>query len=79
MRPQLYKRPPQSRNQPSVEENAAFDHTQNAQNRQDRKMEWEGIVGRATYDGDLAPFWKFLKIGEFTHVGHDATFGPVIA
>ena len=22
-------------------------------------MEWEGIVGRATYEGDFHPFWKY--------------------
>ncbi len=48
-------------------------------------MEWEGIVGRATYEADastgglprqaFAPFWKFLKFGELVHVGHSATFG----
>jgi hypothetical protein len=44
--------------------------------RQDRRMEWEGTVGRATYEGeDLAPFWKFLSFGQFVHVGHGATFG----
>lgn len=43
--------------------------------RQERRMQWEGMVGRATYEGDFAPFWKFLKFGEFAHVGHGATFG----
>jgi CRISPR-associated endoribonuclease Cas6 len=43
--------------------------------RQDRRMEWEGIMGRAVYEGDFAPFWKFLKFGESLHVGHGATFG----
>ncbi len=43
--------------------------------RQDRRMEWEGIIGPATYKGDFAPFWKFLKFGELVHVGHGATFG----
>lgn len=43
--------------------------------RQERRMEWEGIVGRATYEGDFAPFWKYLRFGQFTHVGHSATFG----
>jgi hypothetical protein len=43
--------------------------------RQDRRMEWEGIVGRATYEGDFAPFWKFLRFGQYVHMGHGATFG----
>jgi hypothetical protein len=43
--------------------------------RQDRIMEWEGIVGRAVYEGDFTPFWPFLKFGERTHCGHGATFG----
>ena len=43
--------------------------------RQERRMEWEGIVGRATYEGDFTPFWKFLRFGQFVHVGHGATFG----
>lgn len=46
--------------------------------RQERRMEWEGLVGRAIYEGGeggFMPFWKFLKFGEFVHVGHGATFG----
>jgi hypothetical protein len=43
--------------------------------RQDRRMQWEGIVGTAVYDGPAAPFWPYLKFGEYVHVGHGATFG----
>ncbi len=43
--------------------------------RQDRRMEWEGIIGRANYGGDFTPFWRFLAFGQFIHVGHSATFG----
>jgi hypothetical protein len=43
--------------------------------RQDRRMEWAGIVGAATYEGDLAPFWPYLVFGQWTHVGKGATFG----
>ncbi len=43
--------------------------------RQDRRMEWAGIVGLATYEGDLAPFWPYLVFGQWTHVGKGATFG----
>ncbi len=43
--------------------------------RQDKKMQWDGLVGTATYEGDLAPFWSYLKFGQYGHVGHGATFG----
>jgi CRISPR/Cas system endoribonuclease Cas6 (RAMP superfamily) len=43
--------------------------------RQDRRMEWAGLVGTATYEGDLTPFWPYLVFGQWTHVGKGATFG----
>lgn len=43
--------------------------------RQDRRMDWDGFVGAATYEGDLAPFWPYLVFGQWTHVGKGATFG----
>jgi hypothetical protein len=43
--------------------------------RQDRRMEWAGPVGTATYEGDLTPFWPYLVFGQWTHVGKGATFG----
>lgn len=43
--------------------------------RQDRRMEWAGIVGDAVYEGDLRPFWPFLVLGQWVHVGKGATFG----
>ncbi len=43
--------------------------------RQDKKMQWEGLVGTAAYEEDLAPFWPYLKFGQSVHVGHGATFG----
>lgn len=43
--------------------------------RQGRRMEWEGFVGGAEYEGDLRPFWPYLVFGQWTHVGSDTTFG----
>jgi hypothetical protein len=43
--------------------------------RQDRRMEWEGLVGEAVYEGDLAPFWPYLVFGQWTHAGSGTTFG----
>ena len=58
-----------------TQDNTKWTRWERYSSRQDRRMEWEGIVGRATYEGDFAPFWKFLKFGESVHVGHGATFG----
>lgn len=38
-------------------------------------MEWAGIVGSATNEGDLAPFWPSLVFGQWVLVGKGATFG----
>jgi hypothetical protein len=43
--------------------------------RQDRRMQWEGLEGSVVYEGDLAPFWRYLVFGQWTHVGSGATFG----
>jgi hypothetical protein len=43
--------------------------------RQDRRMEWTGLVGCAAYEGDLVPFWPYLVFGQWVHVGKGATFG----
>jgi hypothetical protein len=43
--------------------------------RQGRRMEWEGLVGGAVYEGALAPFWPYLVFGQWTHVGSATTFG----
>jgi len=38
-------------------------------------MEWTGLIGAATYEGDRTPFWPYLVFGQWTHVGKGATFG----
>lgn len=43
--------------------------------RQGRRMEWEGLEGVVTYQGDLGPFWPYLVFGQWTHVGSGTTFG----
>lgn len=35
----------------------------------------QGITGRVTYEGDVAQFLPFLAIGQWMHVGKQATFG----
>lgn len=43
--------------------------------RQDQRVPMGGFTGSATYGGDLAPFWPWLALGEWVHVGKGATFG----
>jgi hypothetical protein len=34
-----------------------------------------GFVGDVSFEGDLAPFIPYLKLGEYVHVGKNAVFG----
>jgi hypothetical protein len=34
-----------------------------------------GFVGEVSFEGDLAPFISYLKLGEYVHVGKNAVFG----
>lgn len=43
--------------------------------RQRQPMVLGGAVGRWTLHGDLAPFWPLLHLGQWLHVGKNATFG----
>jgi hypothetical protein len=41
----------------------------------DIKHSLKGYVGTVSYEGDLEPFWPFLRMGEYLHVGKAAVFG----
>jgi hypothetical protein len=43
--------------------------------RQGAAMDLGGFVGEARYAGDLDPFLPLLLLGEYVHVGKNATFG----
>lgn len=43
--------------------------------RQQQKMALGGVVGTWNLAGDLAPFLPFLHLGQWLHVGKEATFG----
>jgi hypothetical protein len=34
-----------------------------------------GFIGEVSFEGDLAPFIPYLKLGEYVHVGKNAVFG----
>ena len=50
------------------------DVTQHA-SRQDKKAQFDGLVGNVTYEGELAMFMPFVVLGELLHVGKNAMFG----
>lgn len=39
------------------------------------EMEFWGAEGTMVYQGDLAPFWPLLQLGQVLHVGKNCTFG----
>ncbi len=43
--------------------------------RQGTKMKMGGFLGEITFEGDLAEFVPFLKLGEFLHIGKETVFG----
>ena len=43
--------------------------------RQQQRMNLGGLVGQATYEGDIEPFLPLLTLGELVHVGKACVFG----
>ena len=43
--------------------------------RRDVTHDLSGFVGEVSFEGDLAPFISYLKLGEYVHVGKNAVFG----
>lgn len=43
--------------------------------RQQQRIKLGGVIGSWQLSGELAPFWPFLHLGQWLHVGKNATFG----
>jgi hypothetical protein len=43
--------------------------------RQQTTMHMGGLMGRVTFEGKLAPFYRLLDIGQIVHVGKGTSFG----
>ena len=44
-------------------------------NRQETRMKMGGFMGDIAYAGDLGPFWPYIRLGEYVHVGKGSGFG----
>jgi len=44
-------------------------------NRQKQNLPLTGFTGKITYRGDIGPYYPWLKIGEYLHVGKGTVFG----
>ncbi|RMF31505.1 MAG: CRISPR system precrRNA processing endoribonuclease RAMP protein Cas6, partial [Chloroflexi bacterium] len=58
-----------------VGEGAGWQDWRRTSRRQGRRMNLGGLVGEATYRGDLTPFHPLLALGEIVHVGKATVFG----
>lgn len=59
----------------TVSSNLDWEHATRYSNRQGRRMPFGGLLGEVTFEGDFAPFWPFILLGEWIHVGKKTTFG----
>lgn len=50
-------------------------HWQRYSSRQRRAMPVAGVTGQWRLHGDLAPFWPYLYLGQWLHVGKKCSFG----
>jgi hypothetical protein len=59
----------------TIKDNTRWFHWSRYSTRQKRVMPAGGLVGDITFEGDFAPFWPFLLLGEYFHVGKNTSFG----
>lgn len=43
--------------------------------RQERRMKLGGLVGTASYQGNIRPFLPLIRLGEYLHLGKNTSFG----
>ena len=44
-------------------------------NRQEKRLKMGGFMGDITFEGELAEFLPFLRLGEYLHVGKGTVYG----
>ena len=55
--------------------NAKWDDWDRFSGSQKKWMKFGGLMGDIVYTGDLQPFMKVLKLGEWLHIGNKTSFG----
>jgi|TARA_Y100000031_G_C8247055_1_gene398623 hypothetical protein len=58
-----------------AEDRTAWYDWERYSSRQNSRMKFGGITGEIVYRGNLTPFIPYLLLGEYIHVGKQATFG----
>jgi hypothetical protein len=59
----------------TVSSNLSYEHAERYSSRQKCRMPFGGLIGDISFEGELAPFWPFILLGEWVHVGKKTTFG----
>ena len=59
----------------TVSSNLKWDKAERYSNRQKKRMPFGGLTGEMVCKGNLKPFWPFLLLGQYLHVGKKASFG----
>lgn len=55
--------------------NTEWHDWQRYSSRQGQRMDFGGLIGEASYEGEFSAFLPYLLFGQWTHVGKNATFG----
>jgi CRISPR-associated endoribonuclease Cas6 len=52
-----------------------WDDWQRYSSRQETRLNMGGFLGEITYEGNFEPFWPYVRLGEYMHVGKGSSFG----
>lgn len=59
----------------TVSSDLKWQYLQRYSNRQKDHTPLHGLVGEISFKGDFSPFWTYIRLGEYVHVGKNTGFG----